>query len=642
VKPVSLALVLVLSLFSLQAFGAVSIEPSGVQFPTQPINTASALQSLAVFNQGTATITVQTVTSNLSVFTVVGAKLPVTIAPKAFQIFQVQFTPNLAKSFSGKLTLTFTGAATQTINVLGNGTNPSAILTPSLSSINFGDQALGTNVPTQTLTITNHGTINAHLTQVTVTPPFTQTGWTASTLIGPGKSFTMQIGFSPSNLGLASGMVFLSYDVANQEGVSLWGTAEAATSFGITGYPALPGATQKAAYNAVLSVTGGTAPYTWNLLSGSLPSGLSLSSTGIVSGTVGSTVATGTYTFSATATDSSTPAFNATRTFTVLVGKPTGASCNNISFNAPDGSGPIIPITDLGTNLYGGSESGGLYANGSNQDDPVHDAYGQGLATGIQPLDSNGNPSPTGKYVLLAIGLSVTQQSFLQFIPMVNADPAKNPNLVVVDGGSGGATVSQLTSTTSNSFWEAITNVYLPNSGVTSNQVVAVLFMDTDGGPSGTFPSDMTALQSQMETVAQNILKFFPNVKITYASSMYYMGYSVGVANLDPDPWAYESGFAVKNMIQDQLNGNSNLNFNPTVGTVEAPWLAWGPYLWANGLTPRSDGLAWSCQDLQADGTHPASPGGRIKVSSLILNFFKTDDTASPWFLAPGALPALQ
>ena len=546
----------------------------------------------------------------------------------------------MAKAFSGKLTLTFTGAATQSINVLGNGTNPSAILTPSLSSINFGDQTLGATVPTQTLTITNSGTINAHLTQVTVTPPFTQTGFTASTLIKPGKSFSVQIGFSPSNLGLASGMVFLSYDVAPFGGVSLWGTADAATSFGIPGYPTLPGATQNALYNAVLDVTGGTAPYTWNLASGALPTGLTLSGSGTVTGTVASTVAVGTYTFSATAMDSSVPAFSATRTYTVVVSKPTGASCNNISFNAPDGSGPMIPITDLGTNLYGGSESGGLYANGSNQDDPVHDAYGQTLAAGIQPLDSNGNPSPTGKYVMLAIGLSVTQQSFLQFVPMVNTDPSKNPNLVVVDGGSGGATVSQLTSTTSNSFWEAITNVYLPNAGVTPNQVVAVMFMDTDGGPSGTFPNDMTNLQSQMETVAQNILKFFPNVKITYATSMYYMGYSVGVANLDPDPWAYESGFAVKNMIQDQLNGNSNLNFDPAVGTVKAPWLAWGPYMWANGLTPRSDGLAWSCQDLQADGTHPASPGGRIKVSSIMLNFFKTDDTASPWFLAPGALPA--
>jgi hypothetical protein len=36
----------------------------------------------------------------------------------------------------------------------------------------------------------------------------------------------------------------------------------------------------------------------------------------------------------------------------------------------------------------------------------AQDSYGVGLAYGIQPLDSNGNPSPTGKYVLLAVGES--------------------------------------------------------------------------------------------------------------------------------------------------------------------------------------------------------------------------------------------
>ncbi|MGA7755611.1 MAG: putative Ig domain-containing protein [Candidatus Sulfotelmatobacter sp.] len=88
-----------------------------------------------------------------------------------------------------------------------------------------------------------------------------------------------------------------------------------------------------------------------------LPSGLTLSSAGAITGTVASTVTAGTYTFSATATDSS-PVLTATGTFSVLVSKTTGASCSNILSNAPGGSGPIVPITDLGTNLYEGAESG--------------------------------------------------------------------------------------------------------------------------------------------------------------------------------------------------------------------------------------------------------------------------------------------
>lgn len=55
----------------------------------------------------------------------------------------------------------------------------------------------------------------------------------------------------------------------------------------------LPGGTGGAAYNTTLGLTGGVAPYTWELVSGLLPDGLSLDpSTGTISGTPTTTVAT--------------------------------------------------------------------------------------------------------------------------------------------------------------------------------------------------------------------------------------------------------------------------------------------------------------------------------------------------------------
>jgi len=342
----------------------------------------------------------------------------------------------------------------------------------------------------------------------------------------------------------------------------------------------------------------------------------------------------GNYTFTAHVTDSATVHANFSKTFTMPVAAYSGyKNCNNISVNAGDGSGPLVPISDLGTNLYLGAEEGGLYANGSNVDDAGHDAYGQTAATAIVPLDANGNYSPTGKYVFVSIGLSVAQQPFWDFVAMANSDPSKNPHLVVVDGATGGATAALLASPTNN-FWNAITYDYLPNAGVTTNQVVAAWILDIDGGPSGTFPHDMVNLQSQLQEIAENLQSKFPNIKLAYYSSMNYTGYSDGAATLNPEPWAYESGFAVKNAIQDQIGGDPAMNFNPALGPVLAPWVAWGPYYWANGMIPRSDGLVWSCQDMYIDGTHPSDPAGRIKVSTELLNFLKTDDTASKWFLA--------
>ena len=66
----------------------------------------------------------------------------------------------------------------------------------------------------------------------------------------------------------------------------------------------------------------------------------------------------------------------------------------------------------------------------------------------------------------------------------------------------------------------------------------------------------------------QTMLTLFPNLKLVYFSSRVYAGYSNGVGTPDnPEPYAYEVGFAVKWAIGDQLNGNANSERQPDFGT---------------------------------------------------------------------------
>jgi hypothetical protein len=79
----------------------------------------------------------------------------------------------------------------------------------------------------------------------------------------------------------------------------------------------LPDATAGTAYNQQLTVTGGTAPFTWTVSSGSLPPGLSLSSSGLLSGTP---TTAGTFGFTVTVTDAN--GASASQPFTFVVRPP--------------------------------------------------------------------------------------------------------------------------------------------------------------------------------------------------------------------------------------------------------------------------------------------------------------------------------
>jgi putative Ig domain-containing protein/List-Bact-rpt repeat protein len=91
----------------------------------------------------------------------------------------------------------------------------------------------------------------------------------------------------------------------------------------------LPNANHAAPYSASLSASGGSAPYSWSLSGGALPTGLSLSSSGVISG-VANTI--GTASFSVTATDSQ--GHQASGTLSIAV----GATNDELFGRASDGS----------------------------------------------------------------------------------------------------------------------------------------------------------------------------------------------------------------------------------------------------------------------------------------------------------------
>jgi len=288
----------------------------------------------------------------------------------------------------------------------------------------------------------------------------------------------------------------------------------------------------------------------------------------------------------------------------------------------------FTPLNDLGTGFYQG-EQGGLYAGGSNQRPSAHDAAGLSIANAIASLDTFGNPDPNGRVVLISIGMSNATQEFSQFVPKAMGDPQRNPHLLVVDCAVGGMSAEKIVDP-SHAYWDSVT-ARLRRRGSAPAQVQAVWLKEAIAGPRGVFPASKDTLRWYLARIARLIHQKMPNAKLCYLTSRIYAGYAT--STLNPEPYAYESGFAVKDAIGDQIGGADSLNFDPANGPIEAPWMAWGPYLWADGLTPRSDGLAWPCSAFVAtDGTHPAAYARKV-VSDSLLAFFKRDATTRPWFL---------
>lgn len=312
-----------------------------------------------------------------------------------------------------------------------------------------------------------------------------------------------------------------------------------------------------------------------------------------------------------------------------------------------------VPLNDLGAGCYL-SFQGGLYPNGADTMPSAHLAAGISAAARVRPLDVNGSPSANGKYVLVSIGMSNTTQEFCSdgglpgscestsFIAQAMADASVNHStLVLVNGAYSGKSAPFWTSPTAPDY-DRIRDTWLTPLGLSERQVQIAWVKVANAQPRVSLPdtaADAYLLVRQLGEIARALKTRYPNLRQIFFTSRIYAGYAT--STLNPEPYAYESGFAVKWAVEAQIREMGGAAVDAHAGTLRyddgtAPWLAWGPYPWAAGTHPRSDGLTWVPSDFRAsDGTHPAS-SARQKVGAMLLAFFKTSAATKCWFLAGG------
>jgi hypothetical protein len=313
----------------------------------------------------------------------------------------------------------------------------------------------------------------------------------------------------------------------------------------------------------------------------------------------------------------------------------------------------LVPVNDLGAGLYLGQFQGGLYPGGSNTPPPVHHAAGLAATAGIEPLNAAGEPDSEGTIVLASIGMSNTKQEFcgavgLHFCEIwtfmgqaqVHLD-VNHETLVIVNGARSGQEAGNWVDPAQPSY-DRIRDDELAPRGLSEAQVQVVWVKVANREPQASLPAqnaDAFILLTHLGSIARAVKQRYPNVKSMFVSSRIYAGYTT--TPLNPEPFAYESGFSVKWLIEAQIGQSSGGGVDPLAGDLGsdvAPWIGWGPYMWADGLVPRSDGLTWACEDFSNDGIHPGMIGEE-KVGSMLIDLFLNSPFGAPWFRKPVKTP---
>ncbi len=343
------------------------------------------------------------------------------------------------------------------------------------------------------------------------------------------------------------------------------------------------------------------------------------------------------------------------------------------------------PLDEAGA-PYLGTFSLGLYPSG-NVMPSAHRQAGFERAQDLGPRDASGAPSPTGMIVVLSVGATDASGAFCT---TSNANPplrgyksvltCSNESFMGRSAFQNSESINRTTVTRANgaypdqfaSEWEHDGTLFqnIPNNPsiptVTGNytrirdnvlgrfspalaeaQVQVAWLQVWNANPTASLPAenaDAYLLETKLGNIVRLMRARYPNLRIVFLSSRAYGGYATAATN--PEPYAYETGFAVKWLIQAQIEQMANggnviddragdLNYQTGV----APWIAWGPYFWANGGVARLDGPGWVPADFDPGapslGTN-LSLQGQSKSALALMRFFTLSPFSKCWFMAAG------
>jgi hypothetical protein len=199
---------------------AMTLTPASLSFANQNAGSSSAAQAVTIGNFGGSPLNLFTIAADTGFAQTTNC--PSSLIAGSTCTVSVAFAPAYTGSILGNLNLNDDSGnlgSAQYVTLAGTGTAPAAYVTPS--SLTFAGQALNTTSAAQSVILQNTGTGPMSVSGVSASGTFAQTN--NCSVLQPGLSCTIQVTFTPTATGTASGTVTIVDDVGIQT-VALAGT----------------------------------------------------------------------------------------------------------------------------------------------------------------------------------------------------------------------------------------------------------------------------------------------------------------------------------------------------------------------------------------------------------------------------------
>lgn len=189
---------------------AVTLSPTSLTFPPQLIGTTSKPQTVTLTNTGLGILklTKRTLTGPFGLTTNCSA----TVNPGGSCTLSVTFKPITIGNLTGSISITDNAPSSpQTVSLQGTGTEVQ--LTPT--SLNFGNQPVGTTSARKIITLTNKGSVALNISGITIigtdSGDFAEVN-NCGTSVAAGASCSIAVTFTPTATGARSADVSVSDD----------------------------------------------------------------------------------------------------------------------------------------------------------------------------------------------------------------------------------------------------------------------------------------------------------------------------------------------------------------------------------------------------------------------------------------------